>query len=92
MTTSDLVIPTAHINGTSEEELMRQLQQAVSFLEAGRQALAQTAPHGRDYYVQSDKGALTKATQQHEARMRKVKDVIDELTEIGTAIVERNAA
>lgn len=87
---TDLVVPTIHINGTSEEELVRQYSNAVRFLQAGRDALAQTAPHARDYYIHKDKGVLAKATQQHEARMRKVKEVIDELTSIGESILKQS--
>jgi hypothetical protein len=45
------------------------------------QALVQTAPNGRDYYPQGA-DALGKATDEHLARMQKVRDVIKELQEM----------
>ena len=89
-----MMVPTIHNNGTSERELILQLVRAASAIDVAMAALGNAAPHGRDYYPQ-DKGlvessAYGKARAEHEARVRKLIDVKNELTEIGEAIIKRN--
>jgi hypothetical protein len=80
-----LSIPTVHLNGTSREELSRLYQEAYTAIgEAGR-ALAKAYPNGRDYYPQGA-DAINKAMREHEARMRKLKEVQDEIEQIAEAI------
>jgi len=82
---SDLMVPTVHLNGTSRDELSRQVCQAyAAVVEAGR-ALAASAPNGRDYYPQGQ-DAIIRAMTQHELRMRKLREVADELQHIAEQI------
>lgn len=81
----NLAIPTIHLNGTSRETLIEQLCDAVHALhEAGRK-LAAAAPNGRDYYP-AGAGAINVAMDQHEARMKKLREIIAELEAIAEAI------
>lgn len=82
-----LVIPTVHLNGTGKEGLVNQLMEAAFAVRNASEALAKARPHGRDYYVQADPDALRKATDQHEDRMHKLRQVYDELEHIAVKIV-----
>jgi hypothetical protein len=80
-----LTIPTIHLNGTSRKGLLDPMREAVHKLHEAGTALAQTAPHGRDYYPQSGE-AIYAAQKEHQARMAKIRSVVDELEEIAIAI------
>jgi hypothetical protein len=79
------MIPTIHLNGTSREELIRQLRVAGEALLEARRALENTAPHGRDYYPQG-KGAIQQAQTEHYERLRRIDDVYEELMVIWRGI------
>jgi len=49
-----LTVPTVHLNGTSREELLRQLQDAWQAVFQARDALAKASPNARDYYPQGE--------------------------------------
>jgi hypothetical protein len=82
-----MMIPTLHLNGTSRDELMTQVCDAARALQAAMEALAQMAPNGRDYYVQSP-DACAQAGREHRERIAKVKEVYDEVTRLGEAILD----
>lgn len=84
-----LKVPTVHLNGTSEQELRSQLKEAAIAVTTAMEALRHAAPHGRDYYVQSDT-ACNEAIKEHCARLDRLSSVYDELVEIHEAIVCRN--
>lgn len=84
---NSLIIPTVHLNGTGKEELINQLMEAGFAVRKASEALAKARPHGRDYYVQADPDALTKAIDQHDDRMRKLRQVYDELEHIAVKLV-----
>lgn len=73
--------PTIHLNGTSKEELERQVEEAYSALGDALCKLANMAPNGRDYYPQGA-DALYKAQDEHRARMQKITDIQKELEEL----------
>jgi hypothetical protein len=81
------MIPTIHLNGTSREELIRQLRVASERRLIGGPPCAgeRTAPHGRDYYPQG-KGAIQQAQTEHYERLRRIDDVYEELMVIWTGI------
>jgi hypothetical protein len=79
------MIPTIHLNGTSREELIRQLRVAGEALLEARRALENAAPHGRDYYPQG-KGAIQQAQTEHYERLRRIDDVYEELMVIWRGI------
>ena len=80
--------PTVHLNGTSKEELYRQLGEAVSKSRDLLLALAQAVPSARDYYVQGDR-AHTEALQEHNRRMKRVEGVMQELSEMQEKVYEQ---
>ena len=84
----DLIAPTVHLNGTSKQGLMDGLDKAYVAIHAAMEALAMSAPNGRDYYVQ-DGDALAPALEQHFDRMGRLKSVYDELADLMTLIDEQ---
>jgi len=76
-----LAVPTLHLNGSYGPDLCRAYQDAVSAVYAALNVVAQSAPHGRDYYPQGD-GALRQAQAQHDARLGHLRQVADELCAI----------
>jgi hypothetical protein len=80
-------VPTIHINGTSRERLLEALSDAGEALRKAREALAQTAPNGRDYYPQG-LDALRAAEREHWARMEKLFQVQQELEYMAIAICD----
>jgi hypothetical protein len=75
------MIPTIHLNDTSREELIRQLQRAVEALTDAHFALENAAPHGRDYYPQGE-DAIQQAMADHRERLMKLGDIQDEIMAI----------
>jgi hypothetical protein len=76
-----MVKPTIHINGTSAESLLYAYRDAADAVQDALHKLYETAPNARDDYPQGD-GALSQATAEHNARIEKLMDVANELTEL----------
>lgn len=74
----DLIVPRVHLNGTSKKELVDQTVKACAAAEKLLSALANMAPHGRDYYVIGG-GVFPEAQKQHESRRDRVHSVLAEL-------------
>lgn len=70
--------PTIHLNGTSREELQKQLETAVTALTTTLQALTDATPHARDYYPQGN-NAWQEALNEHRERYNSLVRVRDEL-------------
>jgi hypothetical protein len=85
MSDVDLMVPTIHMNGTSKESLLEGICEAVNKLHDAGRALAAACPNGRDYYTQGP-GAISVALDQHEARMKKLREIIGELEQIAEAL------
>jgi hypothetical protein len=79
------MIPTIHLNGTSREELIRQLRWLARRYWRPAVRWRTTAPHGRDYYPQG-KGAIQQAQTEHYERLRRIDDVYEELMVIWRGI------
>jgi len=69
-----LLPPTVHLNGTSKDELLNQLEAVVSALDAALAAINAAAPNGRDFYPQGPE-ALTNAQAAFEERILAVRRV-----------------
>lgn len=83
-----MIVPTVHMNGTSKDELLRQIEIAHAAINHAIEGLAGAAPNARDYYVQGP-GAFPQARAEHEARMHKLSDVMSELLALNEAIYEQ---
>jgi len=86
-------IPTVHLNGTSKDELLRQIHDAHVAVQAALDALAKARPHGRDYYVQAVEpgayDAYTLARNESQVREAKLSEVLDELQAIYVGIEQQ---
>ncbi len=82
------MIPTVHMNGTSQDELVEQLCAASNALEAAIVALRGAAPNGRDFYPQGP-DALTKAIAEHCDRITRIQNVKNEIDELALAVSDQ---
>src|SRR5262245_6298895 len=80
-----LHVPTVHLNGTAKESLLEALVNAMEKVREAEDAVRQTHPHGRDYYVQEG-DPTQKAISQYVRRMAALANVYDELTAIAIAV------
>ena len=79
---ADVIVPTVHLNGTSGESLIEQLNTVDLALDAAMTAMADATPHDRDYYVQADPDAGAKARHAHIERMKRIEAVQHEIMEL----------
>ena len=82
------ITPIIHLNGTGLEALAEQLEKSCRAIRAAEEALAEGAPHARDYYPHCDRSAFEIAREQHWARLEKLQVVRSELELIWEAIEE----
>lgn len=81
----NIITPTVNLNGTSADELLRQNIAAVKAIRDAFRALQTAAPHGRDYQTVPEE-RFRLARHQHNARMEKLDDILQELETIITEI------
>lgn len=77
--------PTVHLNGTSRKALFEQHVAAAQAVRVAREVHAESAPHGRDYYLQGPT-AYREAQLEYLARDRKLAEVCEELMKLAEAI------
>ena len=80
-----LTVPSVHLNGTSREELLRQVQNAGQAVFQARDALAKASPNARDYYPQGEH-AYPAARAEHDRRAMVLLEVEEELLQLAEAI------
>lgn len=80
-----LAVPTIHLGGTSRQELLDQLSNAMAAVSDAEAALGAACPNGRDYYVQGQ-DAIQEALRQHANRLHNLRAVYIELNEIAEAV------
>jgi hypothetical protein len=78
---SNITLPTVHRNGTSRDSLLDGYIAALDALRLATEALQASAPNSRDYYIQAG-DTFCMAQNQHFVRLARLRDTIDELTEI----------
>jgi len=83
-----MIVPTIHLNGTSKDELLRQLEDVARQLGETLDALQNAAPNGRDYYPQGP-AAIQTAVAEHIARCQRIIDVQREVAALWEAIDEQ---
>ncbi|MGH7393936.1 MAG: hypothetical protein ACREM3_31425 [Candidatus Rokuibacteriota bacterium] len=81
-----MILPIVHLNGTSRDALVNLRIEACNALRAALEALAEMAPHGRDYYLVP--GRMEQALKQHEQRVDAVAKVYQALTAEVEALVD----
>lgn len=85
-------VPTVHLNGTSKQALVDQYQDSAVALAEAIRVISTNGPNGRDYYLQGP-DAIKRADQEHEARLRRLREVLADLermVETIDAIQDRN--
>lgn len=82
-----MIFPSIHLNGTSKDALLEQLQGAYTALNAAFIALENAAPNGRDYYPQGS-GAISKATAEHTVRLLAIEQVRAEIHSLMEHVVD----
>jgi predicted AlkP superfamily pyrophosphatase or phosphodiesterase len=85
MTKPNVVAPVININGTSERELLNQLQNASRAILEAYHALQEAAPHGRDYQT-APVGTYGQAREQHSIWLGQLDDIRQALGEIANQI------
>jgi hypothetical protein len=83
-----VLIPTVHRNGTAGEVLLDQYTAASEAVRKAIDAVFAADPNARDYYVQGIDAART-AEREHEARIKTLKTVRDELAAIAEGIQDQ---
>jgi hypothetical protein len=74
-----LTYPLVHMNGTSAEGLKKDWCEAHRTLQQAYYKIRECAPHMRDYYPMADAaGKFTAARNEHDARLQRVHDIMDE--------------
>ena len=81
-----LSIPSIHLNGTSSDELCREISDASWAIGEASRVLAKMTVHGRDHYVKVDKESYNKARAEQEARFTALANIQAELAEIYNGI------
>jgi hypothetical protein len=76
-----MLIPAVHLNGTAGEVLRDQYTAAAAAVRKAIDAVCDAGPNARDYYVQGTDAAPV-AQREHEARVKALKTVRDELAAI----------
>ena len=85
--------PTIHLNGTAAQSLFDAYRGAYKAVHAGRVALAQCSPNGRDYYTQeatpgTGRDATCEAMSEHIARMDSLEAVERELAALAVHVMD----
>jgi hypothetical protein len=83
-----MIFPTVHLNGTSKQTLLDDIEGAYAALDLAIRALANAAPNGRDYYLQGPTAIYT-ASAEHGARLQKMLDVKKDLEALAENIVSQ---
>jgi hypothetical protein len=81
--------PLLHLNGTSFDELLGQLTEAGSSVNAAVRALEKAAPNQRDYYPLGP-DAWGAAQREHASRLARLLSVRDELEQLALALDEQH--
>jgi len=84
-----MMLPTIHMNGTSARALLEGYCNAISAIHDALEALARTAPNGRDYYPQGP-NACAQADAEHNDRKHALIKVMNELQALAEHVEERN--
>jgi hypothetical protein len=79
----NLTRPIIHLNGTPKSRLLEDLSDAYDKLNDLYAAMKKCTPNQRDYYIHADQEAFSKASKEHEDRLRlldRIQEEIDDLS------------
>jgi hypothetical protein len=68
--------PTINLNGTSGEELLRQVNDVLAALRTAEKAMVEASPHGRDYQLDATGDSYRTARAEHIARLTTLHELI----------------
>lgn len=85
-----MMIPTIHLNGTSKEQLLRELEEILIALEGAKKKMEKQTIHGRDYYPQGHE-ALQAAVKEGIGRFQRLRSITREFEELYEKISEGGA-
>lgn len=80
-----MISPTIHLNGTSREQLLEQVTEAANALRTALNLIQEAHPNARDYYPQGPT-AYRDAEAEHQARSRRVQEVLAEYVQLAETI------
>ena len=83
-----MIVPTVHLNGTSKDELLRQVLEADRAVNVALSRLRDATPNARDYYPQGP-DAFREASNAHYLRIARLQSVREELAGIYEAVEEQ---
>lgn len=78
---NELILPCIHLNGSSKDSLVDGYCTTIVSINRAIELLIDCSPNARDYYPLGD-DAFKKATEQHKARIQKLRDVLAEISYI----------
>jgi hypothetical protein len=85
-----LAMPTVHLNGTDKESLLLGYRTALTALNLAIETVQDTAPHGRDYYVQVNH-PIQIALAEHYARLEKLQRVLQEIEALAIHVSDQES-
>lgn len=91
MSIRKLVVPIIHHNGSSRNDIMKQLKSAYSALKAAREAIRMVEMNERDFYVHPIQGAGLLARKQRNAWLASVDEIQKDLAMIGSAVLRNQS-
>ena len=84
-----LAVPTLNANGTSKQQLLKQMTNVINQLDSAIAALREAAPHGRDYFTTHSLDSWASAAAEHRNRIKRITEVRDEISSIAEAVLQQ---
>ena len=81
-------LPTIHMNGTSAQALYNGYRAAGSAVRKAIEALEETAPNARDYYLEGE-DAFDRAVKEHAARVHALREVLKQTSMLAEGVAKQ---
>lgn len=78
--------PNVNINGTSQDDLVKQVSDVANALRSLKEAMLKATPHGRDYY---DPEMARKARNEHSERLKAILEMESAYTQLAIDIFDQ---
>jgi len=76
-----MILPTIHDNGTSKDQLVKELIDVHEALDTAYRVMKETAPNARDYYPQGPR-KFAIAVEEHLGRLKRLDQIKEEIGEL----------